>query len=424
VALSGGGDSTALCHATARALRGSGIELAALHVHNGLMPQADGWLRHLRRQIGRWAAGGLPVRLVWTRLQGKPAPGDSVEAWARRERYVALARMARDAGAGVVLRAQHRRDQAETFLLQALRAAGPAGLAAMPREVERDGIVWSRPWLDQPRESIEAYLRRHRLSVVDDASNRDARLARAKLRTRVWPALAGAFEDAESCLAGSARRAQEARACLHELAAIDLATITEGGALVVARWQALSAPRRANALRAWLARHKGDGVPETLVQRLLLELPLARAAQWPLGVGQLRCFDGLLSHASAAAARAPASPAPQCIDLSKPGLHAVPGWHGAFEVRRQPGGLHPHDLRQCTLCERRGGERFQCAPNALPRSLKKQFQAARVPAWQREGPLVFAGERLLFVPGLGADARQWVAADAPALMLYWHHDPG
>lgn len=424
MALSGGGDSTALCHATARALRGSGIELAALHVHHGLMPQADNWLRHLRRQIGRWAAGGLPVRLLWTRLPGKPAPGDSIEAWARRERYAALARMAHDAGARVVLLAQHRRDQAETFLLQALRAAGPAGLAAMPREVERDGIVWTRPWLDQSREAIEAYLRRHRLSVVDDASNRDPRLARAKLRAQVFPAMMGAFADAESCLASSARRAQEATSCLQELAAIDLAAISANGALVVARWRELSVPRRANALRAWLAQHKRDGVPETLVQRLLLELPLARAAQWPLGAGQLRCFDGLLSPASADAVRPPASAASACIDLSKPGLHAVPGWHGAFEVRRHPGGLWRHDLRQCTLRERSGGERFQRAPNALPRSLKKQFQAARVPAWQREGPLVFSGERLLFVPGLGADARHCAAAGAPALMLHWHRDPG
>ena len=52
---------------------------------------------------------------------------------------------------------------------------------------------------------------------------------------------------------------------------------------------------------------------------------------------------------------------------------------------------------------RSGGEQFQRSSKSVPRSLKKQFQAARVPAWQRGGPLVYGEGRLLFVPGLGID---------------------
>ena len=182
MAVSGGRDSTALWHVTARAARGTAIEVVALHVHHGLQAQADDWVIHLRRQAARWAASGLPVRLCWVRLQRSPARGDSIEAWARRERYATLAALARDEGIGTVLLAHHRLDQAETFVLQALRGAGPAGLAAMPRRAERDGIVWVRPWLDQPREAIEAHVRRHRLSHVDDPSNAGNRLACSRLR--------------------------------------------------------------------------------------------------------------------------------------------------------------------------------------------------------------------------------------------------
>src|SRR6185295_9980558 len=102
-----------------------------------------------------------------------------------------------------------RRDQAETFLLQALRSAGVAGLAGMPREAERDGVTWLRPWLDVPREAVESYLRRYRLRYVDDDSNIDTRWARNRLRHDVWPALSDAFPQAEASLAAAADWAQE-----------------------------------------------------------------------------------------------------------------------------------------------------------------------------------------------------------------------
>ena len=53
----------------------------------------------------------------------------------------------------------------------------------------------------------------------------------------------------------------------------------------------------------------------------------------------------------------------------------------------------------------RPGERFQAGLGRPPRSLKKQYQAAGVPAWQRSGPLVYSGGVPVFVPGSGIDAR-------------------
>jgi tRNA(Ile)-lysidine synthase len=118
----------------------------------------------------------------------------------------------------------------------------------------------------------------------------------------------------------------------------------------------------------------------------------------------LDCIEG-------APARAPASPdaSPddeETIDLSRAGTHALPQWGGTFEVSRVArGGVAAAVLRACTLRARRGGEQFQAKPRSTPRSLKKQYQAAGLPAWQRDGPLVYAGDQLLFVPGLGFDAR-------------------
>ena len=139
VAVSGGRDSTALLHCTVRTAAALGVGVVALHVHHGLMPAADAWLAQVQAQCRRWG-----VAFCSRRLQTHPPRGASVEAWARAERYRALAEMAREAGCSIVLLAHHRRDQAETWLLQALRGGGPAGLSAMPQEAVREGITWAR----------------------------------------------------------------------------------------------------------------------------------------------------------------------------------------------------------------------------------------------------------------------------------------
>jgi tRNA(Ile)-lysidine synthase len=424
VAVSGGRDSTALWHATARAAAGTALQVVALHVHHGLQADADRWVCHLQRQARRWSISGLPVSLQWRRLQGAPASGDSVEAWARRERYAALADMALACGAGIVLLAHHRRDQAETFLLQALRGAGPAGLAAMPRETQRQGIVWARPWLEQPRRAIDAYVRRHRLCFVDDLSNTDRSLARNRLRHEVWPTLAASFEQASTSLAASARRAHEAAQGLRELAALDAQrACPEPGRLDVAAWLQLSAARRANLLRAWLSGQGDAGVPETLVQRLLQELPDASSsAAWPVPGGQLRLHAGRLNVVAPASARVEPD-APLHLDLSRAGRVDVPAWHGRFEVTAvTTGGLEPLRLRHCELRERRGGEQFQRSSASVPRSLKNQFQSVGLPAWQRTGPLVYRGGELLYVPGLGIDARVQAQGSVAMLGLRWLPD--
>lgn len=289
VAASGGRDSTALLHAVVRAAQPLGLRVNALHVHHGLQPAADAWAVHVREQCRRWGAA-----FHLARLEGAPAPAESVEAWARRERYAALAALARDAGCDAVLLAHHRQDQAETVLLQLLRSAGARGLAAMPAAVQRDGIHWLRPWRDQPRAAIEAYLRRHRLRWVDDASNADLRYARNRLRQQVWPALTAAFPGAEPVLAGAARRAAEEAQALRELAEADAAACTLDDALAVAAWRGLSAARRALLLRHLIERWCGRGAPETLVRRLLEELPACPSGQWPAPGGTLRLRRGRL----------------------------------------------------------------------------------------------------------------------------------
>ena len=420
VAYSGGRDSTALLHATIQQSRCSDVQVVALHVHHGLNPHADAWLEHGAAQCRRWARRGWPVEFDAQRVADGPTKGESVEAWARAARYRALRSMAQAHGVSVVLLGQHRRDQAETWLLQALRGAGVAGLAGMPRRLERDGITWLRPWLDRPRDEIDAYVRRHRLKYVDDDSNADSRFDRNRLRLQVWPALTAAFPQAEGALATAAQWAQQADALLDEIAALDLARVSSAGQLIIGDWMALSTARRGNALRGWLRQNREAPAPASLVTRLLDELPTVRSARWPIADAEVRLYRGRLSlEPRTVAAPAEAAHA-SFFSVRRAGRYPLPGWSGALQVERVKEAGVPLAWLACLELRRRsGGERFQAGPGRPPRSLKKQYQAAGVPMWGRNGPLVYSGGQLVFVPGLGLDARVVGLPGQPLVTLRW-----
>ena len=428
VAYSAGRDSTALLHATWRAAQSQGdLDVLALHVHHGLSPHADAWLEHAQHQCKVWAEQGAPLRLQFVRLQGRPAAGESVEAWARSERYRCLAEMARAEGVDTILLAHHQQDQAETFLLQALRGAGVAGSAAMPWQVMRGGLHWMRPWLQHPRSRIEAYVAQHKLRYVDDDSNADPRFSRNRLRLQVWPSLEKAFPQAQASLARAAAWAQEAQEALSELAAQDLLSIkaTPQG-LPIAAWSQLSPARRSNALRAWLSQQPGLLWSSSLVQRLMHELDRPGPATWTVVTGKLRRYRGRLSWTADPAAP-PATSAQVEVEtlvrVPQAGEYALPRWGGTLRVVEvNEGGVPLAWLGELVLKSRTGGEQFQAGIGRPSRSLKKQFQAAGVPAWLRKGPLIYSGGQLVFVPGLGIDARVLAFPGQPQVMLTWLPD--
>lgn len=435
VAYSGGRDSTALLYATARAaLEHPGLEVVALHVHHGISLHADAWLAHAEQQCLSWAAQGLPIRLLTRRLSLALEPGASVEAVARHARYDALASMAREVGAELVLLAHHRQDQAETFLLQALRGAGVAGLAGMPAMVERKGITWGRPWLNRDRSEIETYVEQHGLTHVEDDTNLDPRYARNRLRLLAWPALREQFPQVDVALTQAARHSADAHWCLQQWAAQTLpallATGLDGEAdahrLDASAWTQRPGPERRELLRYWYGQIRGGSLSRAWIERLDREVPLSlvagRAAHWPdLDLGLYRGHL-IWQPQDSAATQAGDEASGQALSIDAPGRYELARWGGALCVREAA----PSDLgvpwslvADLRVVARSGGEDFQIAANRPARSLKKQFQAAGVPAWARAAPLFFSANRLVFVPALGLDARVALASEQSRACLTW-----
>jgi tRNA(Ile)-lysidine synthase len=110
----------------------------------------------------------------------------------------------------------------------------------------------------------------------------------------------------------------------------------------------------------------------------------------------------------------------QSLRLDRTGRIDLPTWGGELEISAVThGGVAASLMAQAMLREREPRDQFQLAARGVARSLKKQYQARAVPAWQRAGPIVVAGDQVIFVPGLGVDARVLAAPGEPQLALRW-----
>lgn len=194
VAVSGGVDSTVLAHGLARGAEALGIELVLGHVNHGLRgadSDADeASVRALATALGA-PVGVAQVEPRRLREGRSSRARPTLQEAARRVRYEALEKLAAERGAERIATAHTLDDQAETVLMRLLRGAGPDGLGGIPERSPDGRIV--RPLLRVTRAEIERYARAQCLSWREDASNRDPRTARGRLRTGGLAELAAAL---------------------------------------------------------------------------------------------------------------------------------------------------------------------------------------------------------------------------------------
>lgn len=201
VALSGGGDSTALLHLC----RAAGFAVEAVTVDHRLRPESADEAAAVAADC---AALGVPHALrVW---EHGAVAGNLMDA-ARRARMALIADWARSRGIAHVALGHTRDDQAETLLMGLARQAGLAGLSGMRRRWEEGGVTFHRPLLDLGRAELRDWLVARGVSWVDDPTNADARFARVRAR-KVLAALAplGIGAGTLATVAGHLASAQEA----------------------------------------------------------------------------------------------------------------------------------------------------------------------------------------------------------------------
>ena len=420
VGFSGGLDSSVLLHLLAdnSAIRARGLR--AIHVHHGLQAQADDWAAHCQASC---AALDVPLTIARVTVPHDSALG--LEAAARQARYRAFEAAL---GEGELLAlAHHRDDQAETFLLRALRGSGVEGLRAMPawRRIG-SGWLW-RPLLEYPQQDLHAWARTRDLRWVDDPSNASAEHDRTHLRRHVMPLLRQRWPHADAALARSAALAAEAAELLEAEDRAGLTAVATADPQEINLAALVSHPRaqRARLLRAWVASLGLPALPAEGVARIETALLTARADAEPAFAwagARIRRWRQRL-HAELESTALPA------------GFRT--SWNGRFPLTLPTGDqlrLEPCNADSAPVDgtwppmqvhARQGGERIVLPGRDHSHALKHVLQDLGIAPWVRERlPLVSTADGTLLAAGnlaLSGEFQHRLAA--AGLRLVWQRNP-
>ena len=414
VGLSGGVDSVVLLHAMHRFRQNNAeqFHLSAVHVHHGLSARADDWADFC---ICLCQSYDVPCEMI--RVCVPRSSGEGLEAAARRQRYSVFETVEAD---GLLL-AHHRGDQAETVLLNLLRGAGVAGAAGMHHERPQSrGATLLRPLLEATRSQIENYAAEHGLRWVEDDSNDNRHFRRNFLRHDILPELEEKFHGAEKSLARAAGHFAEAARLLEDLAALDkAAVVAPSGRLRLSLLNTLPPARARNLLRyAWSV--AGFRAPDA---RWINEALKQLATADPLSEICLTTSDGELYAYRGELHLVPLRPLLPTEPVIWSGQEALSWGEGIVRFRRTTGqGIRRHLFEEgaVRLMPRQGGERLQPGAKRPRRSLRNLLQEAAVPPWERSRlPLLWMGDRLAWVGGIGYDMSFVCSQGEEGLLVEW-----
>jgi tRNA(Ile)-lysidine synthase len=180
VAVSGGPDSVCLLYSLWMLRRLFKIELEVFHFDHQLRQDSAKDAQYVKRLAAKLR---LPFHL--RSAEGKPPKGESVEAWARVERFVAGLQVGAEIGARRLSLGHTLDDQAETVLLALMRGGG---LEAVSGIDPAQGTV-VRPLISVRRSEVEAFCRALRLRPRRDPTNLDTRFLRNAVRLKILPAM-------------------------------------------------------------------------------------------------------------------------------------------------------------------------------------------------------------------------------------------
>jgi tRNA(Ile)-lysidine synthase len=355
VAVSGGADSVAQLSLLLEIRERLGIVLSVVHFNHKLRGRASD---ADEKFVANLAAGHrllfhVDREDILSKSQRERA---NLEDTARRARYGFFERLVAEGKLDKIAVAHTANDQAETVLAHIFRGTGLAGLGGIHPEL---GCVF-RPLLKFRRAELRAYLRERRQTWREDATNRDSKRTRARIRLKIMPTLEKHFQPAVvEHLCRLADLAREDQAWLESSAELRLflnAKAEKGEWRISLR--DLVVPQSKNLDEPW-ARH----APQAMSKRMIRQL-----------VGKVKPHPGQLSSVHVEAVLRLALQPDNGKSLPLP---------GGVEVRRE------RDVLVFRAMAEKSGGKAQPQPNPFCRMVDLGLHPAEVPLLEQSCRLRF-----------------------------------
>ncbi|PYI94818.1 MAG: tRNA lysidine(34) synthetase TilS, partial [Verrucomicrobia bacterium] len=189
IAVSGGRDSVSLLHWLVQL---GYRKLIVCHLNHQLRGQSSRADARFVEKVAAEYQADFEIGLANVQALAKKQR-ISIETAAREARYAFFAETARRRNCRTIFVAHHADDLVETFLINLFRGAGSAGLSAMQetsiRRIDRLELTIVRPFLRFWRKDIDEYVGEHGLKFREDATNKNLRPLRNRIRHRIIPYL-------------------------------------------------------------------------------------------------------------------------------------------------------------------------------------------------------------------------------------------
>ena len=400
IGYSGGVDSHALLHLCASITKLKD-KITAVYVHHGLQAEAESWARHCEK-----TAKSLGVDFIVLRVNAVASQGESPEEAARNARYTALKSLigVNDA----LLVAQHRDDQLETVLLQLFRGSGLRGLSGMPELIAFGQGVMLRPLLNISKLAIDDYARVYALNWVDDPSNLGHDYDRNFLRNAVLPLLKQRWPACDKTVARSARHCADAQILISAVAEELFHQIFNPAdkTLSIRQLKSYETNQQQLVIRQWFQSLNLKMPALAFVERLLTEVLSAREDSDPELSGQGYCVRRYRDKLYCLKQVAPEIVRDSFWSAGQASIRVSD--HQTLSCLPSSAGIDRGQWQSATIVvkARRGGEKIRLRGRKGHHALKKLFQEAGIPPWERETvPLVYLDDKLAAVGDL------WISAE-------------
>jgi tRNA(Ile)-lysidine synthase len=415
IAYSGGIDSHVLLHLCA-SIEHLKPKITAVYVNHGLQVEAESWGKHCEQ-----VCHNLGVKFLSLTVHAEAKSGESPEEAARNARYAALKPLlAKD---DLLLVAQHSEDQLETVLLQLFRGSGFKGLSGMPESMAFGEGRLIRPLLDIPKAEIIEYAKAHKLDWIEDPSNKHDHFDRNFLRNDIIPKLKQRWSGLDKTMSRSAKHCAEAQDLL-DLIADDWLSKARNpcdNTLSIKQLQSYSLVQQTLIVRQWF-QHMSLKMPsQAIVQRILDEVVAAREDANPVVSTQgysVRRYRNAL----------------YCLKPSQNSLGDELIWvsgesslriadDAIYQVEASSVGISCERWRNSsvTVNFRSGGETLELPGRKGHHDLKKLYQEAGIPPWERAAiPLIYLDDKLAAVGEYWIDAEFYSVGKEPCFHIVRH----